>query len=299
MNHRYSTQGVKRRDIEAVRLAYDLQYLSIEQATVCLYENWNVAQRRLAKLEKCGLLVSFPMPDGDRGRPTKVYFLNRKARHKLELLLSHELDVANISASTPQNVLVAQHHIELNNVLCAIISAAKAHGLSFEYIPEYRASHGHGRTIRILDQKAWDPINPRRLVRYRRDAVCCLGTENGKALFEIEYDRGKEVLEGSAWRRITIARKIAIFLDSLKHRHFERYSGKNFFDYPFQVSRLLIVTNSVTRLNNVAKLCFSLNTHGLVYLTTLHQISESTVLGPIWVCPVDGHTALHSLIGNK
>lgn len=291
--------GLTHRDIRAVRLAYDLQYLTIEQATTCLFHNWNVAQRRLAKLEDCNLLVSFPMPQGDRGHPTKVYYLNRKSWRIIEPILGHTLDLANIPVAAPQNALVAQHHIELNNVLCAFISAAAIRGIVFEYIPEYRASHGHGRTNRVLDQKIWDPIKPGRLVKYRRDAVCCLGTNHGKALFEIEYDRGNEVLQGSARRKTTIARKLAVFLESLKHRHFTRYSGTEFFAHPFQVSRLLIITTAIARLNNIAELCLALNTHGLVYVTTMEQVSPSTVLGPIWVQPVDGTMAPQSLIGNK
>jgi hypothetical protein len=169
---------------------------------------------------------------------------------------------------------------------------------SFQYIPEYRASHGHGATCRILDQEICDPDKPQCMVRYRRDAVCCIGTPNGKALFEIEYDRGSEVLQGQAWRRATIARKVAIFLASLKHRHFERYSGENFFNHPFRTSRLLIVTNSDTRMNNITNLCLTLNTHGMVYLTTMNLITTSDALGPIWLRPVNGGLGVQSLVGG-
>lgn len=288
--------GITQRDVEAVQLVYDLQYVTIEQAAECLFRNRNVSQRRLAKLEDYGLLTSFPMPDSGQGRPTKVYFVNRKARRAIEALLERALDPANISTSVPQNALVAQHHIELNQVLCAFISAAATRNYSFQYIPEYRASHGHGRTTRVLDQQIRDPINRRRLVRYRRDAVCCIGTPNGKALFEVEYDRGSEVLGDSTFRKTTIARKLAIFLDSVKQKHFTRYSGRDFFHYPFHTSRLLFITNATSRLKHIAELCLSLNTYGLVYLTTVDQITASTVLGPIWVQPMNGQASVQPLI---
>jgi hypothetical protein len=291
--------GVTRRDIEAVRLAYDLQYLTIEQATMCLYQNWNVAQRRLAKLEDCRLLVSFPVPQGDRGRPAKIYFLNRKSVRTLGLRLGQELDLANIPTAKPQNAVVVQHHIELNNVICAFIAAAKQRGISFEYFPEYHASTGHGKLKRILDEKVCDPHNRRRFITYRRDAVFCFGTEAGKALFELEYDRGNEVLRGKANRKATIARKVAIFLDSLKERQFERYSTKDFFGHPFRTIRLLIVTSSPQRLRNIADLCLSLNTHGLIYLTTMDQISPANVFGPIWVQPVEWTLSYQPLIRCK
>ena len=290
--------GVTERDRDAIRLAYDLRFPTIEDAATCIFGNWQVAQRRLAALEKAGFLRSFPVPNGTRGHPTKVYFLNRKRRHDMQIMLGYELDLNNMVASPPSNALVARHVLELNNVLSAFIAATNDRGFGFSFVPEYRPSCGKGRLTRLLDEKVRDPRNPKRIVTYRRDAVCCITTPRGRALFEIEYDRGKESLSSAAGRKVTLDRKIVLFMEGLRTRRFDRYSRQEFFGFPFQTSRLLIITSSKARVAHIADRCLSLETSGMVYLGSIEDIAPPTVLGPIWRVPYGNGSVMKPIVGE-
>jgi hypothetical protein len=275
---------VTERDIEAISLIYRLHFVTIEQARMCVYKNRNVAQRRLSLLQRSGFLLSFPLSGNKKGHPTKVYYLNPKARSEIRRLLGDELVGGNIHSSPPDNLLVGRHHLELNSVLAAFIAGADSKGYELSFVPEYWVPpKGGGRSF-LVDETA-DPRNGARRIRYRRDAVLCVGAGEGKALFELEYDRGAEVIRSKGGRKVTVARKLEIFLQSIRERRFERYAKPEYFGYPFRVSRLLVVTTSETRLSNIVRVGRDINTHGLVYLTTLERLNSSTVFGPIWEVP--------------
>jgi hypothetical protein len=276
--------AVTERDIEAISLIYRLHFVTIELARICVYQNHNVAQRRLSLLQRSGLLLAFPLAGKGKGHPTKVYYLNPKAIRKIRELLGDELIRGNIQNSPPDNLLVARHLLELNSVLAAFIAGARAEGHELSFVPEYWVSP-KGSSRSFLAYETADPRNGARRIRSRRDAVVSVGTEKGKALFELEYDRGAEVIESKGHRKITVARKLEIFLQSIRERRFERYARPEYFGYPFRVSRLLLVTTSETRLSNIVRVSKEINTHGLVYLTTLERLNESTVFGPIWEVP--------------
>ncbi len=286
------------RDVEFLSLLYRLGFMTIEHAEICVYGNHNVAQRRLSALETQGYLLSFPLSRGRKGQPTKVCFINYKARQILSEMLQQELDGRHIPRTPPENALVTWHTLELNSVLVAFIAAAKKEGYLFDFIPEYWSGAGPTNGSPLADE-VQNPNGGRGMIRFRRDAVCCIGTQKGKALFELEYDRGKEAIIGGTYRKVTIANKNAVFLQSVKERRFERYAEPRFFNYPFKVSRLLLVTTSEERLQNIAGVCRDLETHGLVYLTTMDQVRPETVLGPIWHVPDNGNVTTRSLVSYE
>lgn len=276
---------VTARDVDALRLTHRFLYVTIGQAEMCVYGNRNVAQRRLAVLASEGLLLSFPASNGGRGHPTRIYYLDARRRRRIEELFQETIDPANLVRTPPLNALVPLHAVELNYLLAVLMVACRDCGYAFEFIPEYWRASKHGGRSNVLSDRVQDPMNPKRIVRYRRDAVFCIGSQRGKALFELEYDRGRESAIGSGRRRVTVARKILIFLRSVRERRFERYSGPLVFGYPFQVSRLAVVTTSPQRLQTIASFCKQINTHGLVYLAALPDVGPESVFGAIWTVP--------------
>ena len=285
------------RDVDFLRLQYRMGFMTIEQAEACVYGNRNVAQRRLSALEAEGTLFSFPLSNGRKGQPTKVYYLNHKNRQALSAILQLDLNGRNIPKTPPENTLVARHSLELNSVLASFIAGTKARSYAFDFIPEYWSGAGLVNGSQLADE-VQNPSGGPGMIHFRRDAVCCIGTQKGKALFEIEYDRGKEAISGGSSRKITVANKIAVFLQSLKEGRFERYSTPEYFNHPFKVSRLLLVTTSEERLQNIARICQELDTHGLVHLTTLDQVHPETVLGSIWRVPESGSISIRKLVSD-
>ena len=291
--------AVTERDMEATRLAYRLKYVTIDHLQTCVYSNRNVAQRRGAAIEKEGFFRSFPLLTGKKGQSNKVYYINAARRRSIEQMLAEQLDAGNIPKTPPENALVARHFVELNTVLTAFIAGARQSGCFLDFIPEYWSSARS--TGSVLADKVRNPANPRRMVEYRRDAVIWIGNGRGqKALFEVEYDRGKEAVRGGRFRKVTLAGKIAIFLQSLKERRFERFARPEYFGYRFLTSRLILITaSSQTRLRHIVAACNEINTHGLVYLTTIDRIRPDTVFGPIWTVPDNGEVFTRKLVGRK
>ena len=118
--------SVTARDCTAIRLVYEFHYLTIEHARKRIYDNANVAQRRMAVLEKDGWLLSLPVSGGLRGQPTKAYYINWRRKKAIEAILGEELLSCNIPRTPPENVLVTAHLLELNSVLIAFSAGSSA-----------------------------------------------------------------------------------------------------------------------------------------------------------------------------
>jgi hypothetical protein len=293
-----SAMNVTPRDIDALHLVRDIRFLTIDQAMLCVYRNRNVAQRRLSAMEELDYLKSFGMPALEKGRPTKVYYLSGRKRRELETLLNPWWGGAPFPKPPPDNLTLARHALELNDVLCTMIAGSELLGLSCRVIPEHINISTGKRMQRVLDDEVSDPANTVRTIRYRRDAVCMIGSSKGKALLEIEYDCGSEVVESRGWRKVTLEKKVAVFMQTLKERRFERYSSPDFFDAPFNTSRLLLITTSAKRLQNIARVCNRVGTHGMVYLATVETIRPDSIFGPAWIVPENGIVTRKSLVGS-
>lgn len=268
---------ITQRDIKALSLLHEFHFLTINQLALCLYNNRVVAQRRLQLMENEALIFSIPVMDGERGKPTKMYYLNGRRKCHLEEIIGCSLSAQNLYKDPPLNLLVPRHQMELNEVLVRLYQGSYLKGYRFAFIPEY---FKQGKK-NILDRSVYLGKE----VRYKRDAICCITSPKGSALFEIEYDRGNEALVGSRHRKITIERKLQTFMQSLKERQFESYNS--LFLSEFSVSRLILVTTSGERLNNIFKLCEEVGTKGLVYLAVLSELNPETIFDEGWMVPPD------------
>ena len=268
---------ITERDIKALSLLHEFHFLTIEQLALCLYGNRVVVQRRLQSMEKEALVFSIPMMDGKRGKPTKLYYLNGRRQSYLEEIMGCSLSTQNLYKDPPLNLLVPRHQAELNEVLVRLYAGSILKGYQFSFIPEY---YKQGKK-NVLDRS----VILGKEVRYRRDAVCCVSSSRSSALFEIEYDRGNEALVGSRHRKITIENKLRTFVQSVKERQFESYN--EVFNSSFSVSRMVLVTSSRERIENISRLCDQLETKGLVYLAVLEAMVPESIFDAGWMVPPD------------
>lgn len=288
--------NVTDRDVKALRAIYHFKFCTIEQARLAVYKNRNVAQRRLAALELTGLLRSFAASNGDQGHPTKVFFLNQRRFNVLTELFNEDVFRRAIPKEAPANVTANLHLLDLNTVLAHFIAACNEAGLGLELVPEYMVT-GYGQSAKsLLLDEVKDPDNRRKTVKYCRDAVLCIESPKASGLFEVEYDRGKETILSTTNRKITVVRKVAIFLESLRAKRFQRFAKPAFFGRSFGASRLLIITTSQRRVSNILEACSTLDTHGLVYITTIGELTRIGPLGGIWTVPDQGQLTTKALV---
>ena len=288
------------RDIEALSLLYQFHFATIDDMKLAIYKNWNVAQRRLQGLAKLGLIRELGITLENRGRPTKVFFLNRAKRGQLSKTLNQELSIRNLESASGLQDQNLRHHLGINSLLCRLIGNCTNQKVQVRFIGEYHRTETGEMNRHAIEDEVRDPLAKGKQVRYRRDAIIKLSTQRGSALFELEYDRGTEVLKSPSRRTVTLHRKVAIFLQSIKEKRFQRYCRPEFFNSRFNVSRLLLVTTTEARLRNFIDSISDLNTQGIVLATSEERLSQQSLLSKAWFAMnQSGQAEQRSLLGES
>ena len=83
-------------------------------------------------------------------------------------------------------------------------------------------------------------------------------------------------------RLISIHRKAAIFLESIRSRRFQRYGRSEYFDHPFQVSRLLFITTTRARQANIVRALSDLDTRGIIYASNQDDFAPFDLVKETW-----------------
>ena len=270
------------RDLEALRLLYRLHFATIRQMQAAIYHNWVVSQRRLACLSKTGLINHLGVALENRGRPLRVYFLNARKRTLLSNLTGQHLDARNLEKASALEEGRLHHLLGINTVICELYRSAKNHNLNLSFITENHRNESSPHRLHAIEDEVTDPHQRAKTIRFRRDAVFCVETPQGKGLFELEYDRGTEVIKATRPRLISIHRKAAIFLESIRSRRFQRYGRSEYFDHPFQVSRLLFITTTRARQANIVRALSDLDTRGIIYASNQDDFAPFDLVKETW-----------------
>ena len=294
-----SVLHVMPRDIEALRLLFELHFATIDCMQHAIYQNRNIAQRRLSGMAKMGLLNHIGIALESRGQPTKAYFLNRAKRKELNQALGFNLSPRNLETLGKLQETDLRHQLALNSFLARLYGNTKHIGIRFRFIGEYHQQETGNRSFHAIEDEVRDPMAKGKQIRFRRDSVFCLENQRGSALFELEYDRGTEVLKSPRRRSVTLHRKVAIFLQSIQEKRFQRYSSPQFFNQPFNISRLLVVTTTNRRLENLIQALSDLDMRGIVLLTSEERIGTKDPLGEIWTVISQDKTPIRKSLISK
>ncbi len=278
-----TTLHVMPRDIQALALLYQLHLATTEQMRAAIYGNRNVAQRRMQGMEKLGLLSHLGITLENRGQPTKVYFLNRRKRSAIKNLLNQDISIRNLERGISHVESDLRHQLGMNSILATFYGSADDRKLGFRFIAEYQKLETADRNVHATEDSVQDPMSKGRRAEFRRDAIFTLSTKRGTALFELEYDRGTEVIRSPGRRAVTLHRKIALFLQSIKEKRFKRYSRPEFFGTTFNISRLLIVTTSEERIERIHNSISDLDTRGIVMASWADRIESEGPLSNVWM----------------
>ncbi len=267
-----------------------LQYMSASQIADSFFKSvtksarmWAV-RRDLAKLEERKIVGSFDAPaSGKRGRPEKVYHIQKRAWKDLLAIL--DLNDWEFTSSVPRSSMFVRHHLAINDFLLKWSAACGKKKLASDFLAEFHMVKRDKRPENYITISCRHPYNPGKRLKVTPDWVSTLkNPRTGQAaLFLGELDLGNEPLESSrrTESRTDIKTKLDAFREFLDEGAFGRFSD----DFVHEFTKGFRVLFATTRLESIVRQCDKQNTGGLVWVADKDEVTAENVLGPIWTVP--------------
>jgi hypothetical protein len=267
-----------------------MNYLSASQITKLHFPNEKKARRRLRLLHNAGYLIRFGRPNLEAvGRGEYVYYLSSQG--------AEEIREEKIPKRRPKGLATIEHLLLLNDFRISLELACRGSQFSTAFIAEYDKRDERARTFekRTTD---WVVIpETKERVRFTPDGVFSIANTEGKnVLFFLEIDRGSENLRSSGSNK-GFAERIAVYKRYMDSNGYSRY-GEDF-NYEFKGFRLLIVTSTQHRLEELKRIASEADSRGFVWLTVQQNITPETLFGPIWQVASTEDKELRSIVSRE
>jgi len=258
------------RDKRIVEAVYQLRFLTRDQIKLLEFGDCSMTacQRRLSLLFHNGYLsaVHKPIPTG-YGSSKRVYCLSKKGAALIAHLYS-EKEARKIKWNEKQNkveTFFIEHTLAINDVRIAF----------FKEVLEdkaYELSWSDEKEVKAWKEKVDDPDNQGKTLPVTPDSFLSLTGNKKKANYFLEVDRATE--SNRRWKD--------------KVRGYVEYvlSGKYYEKFKSEALRIITVTTTQERLNNLLNTTKSVNHADFFLFTTFGQIKDNSVLfGNIWKDP--------------
>jgi hypothetical protein len=258
------------RDKRIVEAVYQLRFLTRDQIRKLEFDKGSMTacQRRLSLLFHNGYLsaVHKPIPTG-YGSSKRVYCLSKKGAALIAHLYG-EKEARKIKWNEKQNkveTFFIEHTLAINDVRIAF----------FKEVLEdkaYELSWSDEKEVKAWKEKVDDPDNQGKTLPVTPDSFLSLTGNKKKANYFLEVDRATE--SNRRWKN--------------KVRGYVEYvlSGKYYEKFKSEALRIITVTTTQERLNNLLKTTKSVNHADFFLFTTFGQIKDNNVLfGNIWKDP--------------
>ena len=192
-----------------------------------------------------------------------------------ELLWSH-------SKKTPKDYYFMRHFVAISDFRIMLSTGTGGSNISLlGYIPEhYGARHPSGRISKYIKDVAFSVTDPKEKISHTPDAVFALKKAEKPALFFLEIDRGTETI---ASPEKGIGKMVAFYEGYANEDKYKGYS-QDFGCPPFQNFRLLIVTTTQRRLENIRGALGKEGSplHRFFWLTTFEKLNNGSIFEPLW-----------------
>lgn len=271
---------ITERDNEMLLSVYQYRYLTTSQIMRLHFPSHRTAQRRLSALVKNRLLSYFIVPNiADR-----IYMLTTRGAGCVASVVAVPVDELLWSRGTkqPKDYYFMRHFAAISDFRITVTRAAEASSITLlGFIPEhYGAKHASGRVTKYIKDVAFSVADPKEKITHTPDAVFALEKNGKPALFFLEIDRGTETIANPDKGLGKMIRFYEGYAGEDKYRGY----SQDFGCAPFQNFRLLIITTSWKRIENIR---FALGKEGyplhrFFWLTAHNEITEETVLNHVW-----------------
>lgn len=235
-------------------------------------------RRRMAQGVQEGLATRSPLIEGATGQRERDYSLTAANCRKLRRVAPW-IDVRPSGRTKPVSV---PHRRLVNEFWVSLYVALRKQSFyTFTFLPHY-------------DYDLSDPDAPTRIAALNSrsktkhditsvaDFALAVSCDAGSSWSFGETDLATESLDSTLRTRPTLLRKLenyAAYHDSNKHQRLAAQFGYNLSGF-----RVLVVTISRRRLDNIRKLCDRIGgSSDFIWLTTVDQITPGKILGPVWI----------------
>lgn len=286
------------RDKKILLELHDNKYLSTSQIKTLLFPSLKKASGRLKILFDNGFIASFEKMTFSLGRGESVFYLKKKGLEQISSLINTPLQ--NLaSVEPPKSLLFIEHLLSINDFRIYLKLACENSRYSFSFIPEYRNIQGKGKRLtKYIKDTTEDPDNSDKQISFIPDAVFNLADSKSKKklLFFLEVDRGTETIE-SPINSSNFLNKIKTYCSYFDNKGYQRYD--NDFNYEFNGFRVLTVTTSELRMNNLKKACLKYGDVSIFWFTTFEKLSSDTILEKIWEIANPEDKTMHFLVESS
>lgn len=255
------------RDKRIVEAVYQLRFLTRDQIRLLEFEKGSMTacQRRLSLLYHNGYLsaVHKPIPTG-YGSSKRIYCLSKKGAALISHLYS-EKEARQIKWNEKYNKVepfFIEHILAINDVRIAFSKAALATN-------EYDLFWFNEQEVKAWKEKVDDPEDSSKTLPITPDAFLYLIGKDKKAYYFLEVDRATE--SNRRWRD-----KIKGYVEYVK-------SGKYQARFKTEALRVLTVSTSNNRINNLIKTTQSVENAYFFLFATFDQVKDNNIIfKPVW-----------------
>lgn len=291
------TSELKEKDSEILKTIAEHRILTSGQMTVLLGRNKQALRRKLSELENQGhLLAQLHELGHGRGRPDRLFSLTKQG---IDILKSQGI----LAEKTPYEKVLAEsisavdHQLMVNwfrihlGYLEKLLNRIKVRFLSDNspFLPE--DEYGHCFITNFVADAAGKRI-------FTPDGVFTITdtTENKSLLFFLEADCGSEPLASSERHLKDVRQKIANYGSYFDNIRYKRY--EEFWNCRLNGFRLLFLTNSLSRLNNLCRLVREMPPSEFIWLAQSQAMLKEGVSGNIWIRGGNIESSRQSILGS-
>lgn len=230
----------------------EYRYLSASQLQRLHFPSQQTAARRLRVLTATGHVATFRAP----GIEERLTMLTDRGAHALaeQRLVPVESLGWTGQRLQPKDYLFLKHFLAAADFRIAVSQACAVDG-DLElvgFIPEHRGTRSQKGTVdKYTRDTVHDTSKPGARITHTPDGVFALARAGKAAIFFLEIDRGTEVL---AHAQQGFLKTIRFYLSYLVSEGYQRYRDDFGAVEPFKPPRVLILTTSERRLENMRAL---------------------------------------------
>lgn len=279
------------RDIEVCLCVHDLRVLTSDHISALFFptESGKVSthcRTRLRLLSRAGYLERREQPQTRaEGRKPYIYFLAERGRRLLIEELGYQSeDIHWQPGYNSVRWLFLEHQLMLNSIHVSFRLALDRSPWNLaEWTDDRILKIRHSESVAIVDEHG--QLHETTVVP---DAYMSLRVEGDHGLyFWIEADRATMTVQSSSLQKRSWARKIRSYQAYVQSQPFARL-------YPTTRIRVLSVTTTAERLDNLKAATESVGGQNRYWFTTYDQLRPETALdGPIW--HIAGRDGVHAL----
>lgn len=269
------------RDCDILKIVNDCRILRSSHLENLFFQSRSTAQFRLSRLFHHEFLERhfLSVVSGGPASSPALYSLGKRGVHVLISQFGYERNHIHMVKKDTIGWHILEHVLMINDVRIAIMQACKKEGIDLIEWREENAFRAAPDYVEIKDKRGRThkkPVLP--------DGYFCLNTPKGKSRFFLELDRGTEVLS-------KVIPQLQVY---------ETYTASGQYQDRFQAKslRILIVTTTTKRLDNLKEVARKVGGDRKYWFTTFDQIKPDSILTePIW--QQLGNVELHPLISAE